>query len=510
MKFNRPVFALAAIVVVLAGCVNDDAPVEAPKGAAGGETEKKTNRIDLPANVRQNLGIRFAKVEKRIVSKTIRLPGTFELPPESGRVYTTRLTGQVEILVDQYADVKVGQPLYKLTALDWPEAREEILDMSMAVAQAKLAETQANAKANAFNDLAIIENQNQTRAGFSSQIESINVHLSDLKAEKTLAGARVVQLENLLKKGAGKAADLASARSELAATTSAISGEQKGILEIKQSAKVFEATVLARALEAKNLQQDTESTIAHRKLQEMAFTAHLRTAEMKFGLAENSLNADNWQTIEAGIVTAVEAGTVTNIHVTKGQWVDAQASILTIKDLTKLRFRAHALQGDLGLIKNKLQATIVPPVGSSLELELPVTGETLIAPESDPEGRISEILVINLEGNAAWARNGIRAEVEIVYESTAKAYLAIPVRALVRDGLDLVYFVRDPKDKNKVIREKAMALGPTDGVWQVLYGGIGPESEVVVEGAYELKLSNEAPKGGHFHSDGTFHAGDDH
>ncbi|MCF6227181.1 MAG: efflux RND transporter periplasmic adaptor subunit [Planctomycetes bacterium] len=509
MKYIIPMFTLALLASLVVGCTGEDAPAEGSSKPSSGDAEPVTNRIDVPANVRQNLGIVFGQVQKRMVSKTIRLPGQFELPPESSRVYTTRLAGQVELLVKQYQAIKVGDPLYKLSPLDWPDAREALQAGAQAVAQAKLSESQALAKAKAFVDPAITANQQATRRSFESQISGINAHLVNLEAEKELAVARVDLLEDLISKGAGRAMDLAAAKAELAGTISSISEEQKNILDVNQSSQEFEASILARNLEAENLDREAGNAKDERVLEESTFDAHLRTVEIKFGLSPSTLTTNNWQTIEAGTVTAINSGTVTDIHATSGQWLEGQANILVIKDLTQLRFRAHALQGDLGLIKDGQPATIVPPVGSSLEGGEPATGITAIAPESESNSRISEVL-INLTSSVSWARNGIRAEVEIVYDQTKKAEFAIPEAALVKDGLDLVYFKRGlEKDDelDKVIRMKAGTLGPSDGVWVVIYGGVGPKTEIVIKGAYVLKLASSAlsQKGGHFHADGTFH-----
>jgi hypothetical protein len=88
--------------------------------------------------------------------------------------------------------------------------------------------------------------------------------------------------------------------------------------------------------------------------------------------------------------------------------------------------------------------------------------------------------------------------------------LAVPARAIVRDGTVAVLFRRDPKAPDRVIRLEA-DLGPSDGAWTVVRSGVREGDEVVLEGAYQLMLatSGSAPRGGHFHADGTFHEGED-
>ncbi len=101
-KLERLLRASLAITMSLAGC----AP--SPDGA-GGEKDPEagaeevaaapTNRVDIPAAVRQYLGITFAKVEARNVSQTLRMPGRFEYLPTARREYRTPLDGRVELLV---------------------------------------------------------------------------------------------------------------------------------------------------------------------------------------------------------------------------------------------------------------------------------------------------------------------------------------------------------------------------------------------------------------------------
>ena len=54
-------------------------------------------------------------------------------------------------------------------------------------------------------------------------------------------------------------------------------------------------------------------------------------------------------------------------------------------------------------------------------------------------------------------------------------------------------------------------LGVTDGRFVVLASGVKAGDEIVVDGNYQLMLatSGSTAKGGHFHSDGTFHEGKD-
>jgi hypothetical protein len=84
------------------------------------------------------------------------------------------------------------------------------------------------------------------------------------------------------------------------------------------------------------------------------------------------------------------------------------------------------------------------------------------------------------------------------------------VGCVVRDGTQAIVFRRDPKNPDKAIRLEA-DLGVDDGRWITIMSGVKEGDEIVVTGNYQLMLATGggAPKGGHFHSDGTWHA-DDH
>ena len=112
------------------------------------------------------------------------------------------------------------------------------------------------------------------------------------------------------------------------------------------------------------------------------------------------------------------------------------------------------------------------------------------------------------EESRPWIRPGVSAFLEVVADTTGGFALAIPRTAIVKDGIVHVFFRRDPKDPNKAIRVEA-DMGINDGRWVVINSGLSLNDQVVLDGAYELKLASQqsgtSQKGGHFHADGSFH-----
>ena len=94
-------------------------------------------------------------------------------------------------------------------------------------------------------------------------------------------------------------------------------------------------------------------------------------------------------------------------------------------------------------------------------------------------------------------------------DATATPELAIPLAAVQRDGLTPVIFRRAPDNPNEAIRIDG-DLGIDDGRWVVVLSGLRDGDEVVLDGGFQLMLatSGQIQQGGHFHSDGTFHAED--
>jgi multidrug efflux pump subunit AcrA (membrane-fusion protein) len=224
-------------------------------------------------------------------------------------------------------------------------------------------------------------------------------------------------------------------------------------------------------------------------------------------------NPNWWKEIKEIEVTASNSGVVEILNVTNGSWADAQTNVLTIVQPDKLRFHASGLQSDLGVLRDGLQVNIVPPTptsaGNAVDLQNTMRGTLQLGLTGDANDRTID-LYVTPDTLSSWARPGVTAQLEIITDSTTAPELAIPLAAVQQDGLTPIIFRRAPNNPNEAIRIEA-DLGLNDGRWVAVLSGLADGDEVVLDGGFQLMLatSGSIQQGGHFHSDGTFHEGED-
>lgn len=463
--------AFLALALCLLGACRDEVPakVEAEQAPA------PTNRIDVPEAVRRNLGIEFVRVERRRVAQTLRVPGHFELLPLARHQHRVPLGGRVEVLVQPLQTVQAGDLLYRIESPEWRRLQRELGELATAVVvgQARSAAMQPLALAHRTHEASVRE----AMAVMSARIESIEKTAADVGGQaQELATARVqlAQMQAQLAEAGEKHAETEALLAELAANLGASQERYRLALE---------AAATVTGLPVENLER-VEGTVGR---------------------------LPHWRRLAAIEVRATVAGLVDDLPVATGVWVETGDLVLTITDVAQVRFRAHALQSDLPRLHAGLPARIVLPQGSAA-LGTSLAGTLTFGIEADPVQRTIDLFVRpeDVGSDVTWARPGFAAFLEIETAGGAAPELCIPLAAVLQDGLHKVFFRRDPKDKDKVIRVEA-DLGLDDGRWVEVKSGLRDDDEVVLAGVYELMLasSGTATKGGHFHADGTFHA-DEH
>jgi len=312
------------------------------------------------------------------------------------------------------------------------------------------------------------------------------VHERSLADKVALWKARLTQLDELRVAGGGSAAQFTDAR----ATLNATQAELADVMETDASlqAEDAEANARLRGMQA-------------RRAALLAAGGCPQGESMGF------------------VVCAVAAGVVASIDVTQGGLVADSANVVEVVQPEQVRFRARALQGDLGRLRDGLPSRVVAPSADGSGAAL--LGTLAIGIAADPDGRTIDLVFMPssvASGEAfPWARAGVAASLEVTLDFTpgqeaadSGQTLAIPMNAVVRDGITPIIFRRDPKNPDQAIRLDA-DLGVDDGRWVVIKSGVKEGDEIVVAGNFQLMLATSgiAAKGGHFHSDGTFHEGKD-
>lgn len=202
-----------------------------------------------------------------------------------------------------------------------------------------------------------------------------------------------------------------------------------------------------------------------------------------------------------GVVTvrAASDGLVEAFPSETGAWVETGAAVVRLVDPGAVRLKALAAASDAARLADGLAATVD---GAPGEVRLGV---------GDANGLVPVYVVFPKGG--ARGRAGARATATCVLDADETPQAAVPTRALVRIGLQPTVFVKDAHDADRFVAVDVVP-GRSAGGWTAVTGlPEGDGVEVVVEGAFELKLAlpaaGEAKPAGHFHADGTFHEGAD-
>ena len=486
------VLSAVTLAVMPVGC--ERKKDEKPASGASTTAPAVTNRVDISAAVRQNLGITFAKVESRKVTRTLRVPGRFELLPTARREYRAAAGGTVELLAQQYQKVDAGTPLYRLDSPRWREMQRELTD---AEASVKLAQAGADSIAPL---LAAHEN-----------------HHTEIQKAVDLWTARVTALELLQAAGGARGDEVAQAKAAMASSRS-------DLAETLEK----EAELLARKTETAAQLDAARSRLAF-LYQAAASLSGISAADLQ-SPSPSDPTTPRWRAINSIEVRALAPGVIESVSIASGGVIDLHGNVLSTVQPDQVRFRAVGLQSDLPRLADGQAASVVAaqaaqpgknaPAGTAQgDAAAAFSGTLTLAPTADAERRTLELILSPAPGTSPpmWAKAGVAAFLEIITGGNASGSqaggddeLAIPLRCIARDGTAAIIFRRDPADPNKAIRMEA-DLGLDDGRWVIIKSGVAEGNEIVLDGVYQLMVatSGNIIKGGHFHPDGTFHEGED-
>ncbi|MCA8940492.1 MAG: hypothetical protein KDB07_11815, partial [Planctomycetes bacterium] len=325
-----------------------------------------------------------------------------------------------------------------------------------------------------------------------------------LKREIDAVETRVVELQELSRAGGGVSNELASLKLTLAEKHTAMAEVSEEIADADLEEALRRVAVEQAKVEiAAALDAITRARAQAEVMRRKAGAERASVAE-HYGQAEGWL-LDSLEPLKSftGLeLRARKAGVVSELPFASGALVNADEEVLGLLTTSKLVIRAHQPQTRALADPSNYQAKATLANGGGKAI-----GGTLHAAiEADAGQRVADLILVPNEV-PAWLRPGLAMRVEIAPKSDSDAVIAIEKAAVIQDGLEMVYFLRDPKNPDKVMRMIA-DLGRSDGVWVEVRSGLATGDQVVRKGVYELKLasSSQAASGGHFHADGTWHA----
>ncbi|MFT7621145.1 MAG: multidrug efflux pump subunit AcrA (membrane-fusion protein) [Myxococcota bacterium] len=441
---KRPAMVLALLTAALAltSCGHPDhPPAPAPPAA---EPEGPIERLDVPAPVRSNLGIRFVTAELRAVERIVRLPGRFAPDPAAVHVYPAPLAGPVRPAVRLHERVTTGQ---LLATIDSPELRRRQLELHEA---------------------------EHTIARAVSARKLVRARLKSVKKRLVHTRRRMKRLQSL----SGKSADIDALR-----------------VELEAERDVLEAESVAGGAEI-----ERERHHHHVLIEALSAVAGVSAESLD---AEGGKGTDTegpaWSRLTALEIRATADGVVTTLPLARGAWADRGAALLEVTDPARLRFVATALEGDIGRLEPGLPGRISTTAGEA-------SGPITIGVRSDTTARTFPVVVYP-SAISNKMRAGLTGFLDVTVAGAGIEEIAVPMSAVVRAGLKQVVFRRNPSNPDEVIRAE-VDTGPDDGKWVAVYSGVNLNDEIVDAGAYELQLATSAgPKKpvGHVHADGSVH-----
>lgn len=295
------------------------------------------------------------------------------------------------------------------------------------------------------------------------------------------------------------AADLAQAQATSEAAGSITSDAGSG-----QENNVYSARIQAAIAAAAAIDDRLDQVIAE---------ASTLTGIPASDLIADTENGPAWRQLQAIPVQAVASGVVRQVDSASGTWAGEGTEVIHVVSPSRLRFRGRALQADvIDDLREGQTVRIAPPEGRGADRRLAAaTGTLRLGVTGDATTRTVDVFVdLAAEQIQPWMRPEVTAMAGVMVAGDPDMEeLAIPTRAIIQDGLDTVFFRRDPRDPDQVIRTIA-DLGPSDGNWVTIYSGLAEGDEVVIDGIYQLKLATTGQDvtAGHFHADGTWHDGE--
>jgi multidrug efflux pump subunit AcrA (membrane-fusion protein) len=171
------------------------------------------------------------------------------------------------------------------------------------------------------------------------------------------------------------------------------------------------------------------------------------------------------------------AGFITDKHLTLGEQVGDQESVMTIADLSSVWLRFNVYQKDLGVVKTGQAVTV--DLGTGLPSARGTV--TFVSPIVDKETRTAQARV-ELDNASGALRPGLYATVHVDVDPVAAPVLIPKAAVQVLDNEEVVFVETDDGFIPVPVR-----LGRSDDGRVTVLAGLEPGQRYVERGAFELK-----------------------
>lgn len=190
------------------------------------------------------------------------------------------------------------------------------------------------------------------------------------------------------------------------------------------------------------------------------------------------------------------AGTVTEVLVAPGAFVEAGTALFRVTDLTQLWLEVRVPEVDAGRLGAPTGASFWAS-GSDQRTEIGADAFVSRGPTIDPVSRTLPV-VFSIDNAAAHLVAGASGQARLSV-GEPRTVVAVPVSAIVDDGGTPVVFVQI---EGEAFVRRIVRLGSTEQGYQEVLSGVSAGEHVATRGAWSVKLaasSGSVPAHGHAH-----------
>ena len=501
----RQVSIRISVILLVAVCASCGGAKDDPTPSVK-SSEQPTNRIELPASVRQNLGITWSVAKRERMEKVYSVPGEIIAVPELNWDFHAPVSGTVLKVVDLWQPVSAGDVLIEIVSPRLAETQQALFGELAQVEEAKLEEQKLRTEAEPIRRMA--STLRESAASAKAAVESAGRALVSARELAKAAEARLAEVIRLRETEAVSATALIEAQTAAATALRAATETDRALHETEIEAAKHALDSATAHAKAEGL--DRRLAIVAMKLAtaEAAFAQRLSALAALCGVAPETLaqktdGTPQWARMRSLSLRAPSAGVVTRVATRVGTWVERDERLIDVLDSTRVRFRARLPEGDVA----RLPEDLVVRVESPATQEARGAESAALRPLADARAR-AVMLEATLQNADGKLRVGTSATAHVVIHRSKHREVLVPAECVVRDGLESVVFRRDAANPDQVIRT-SVTVGQKAMGWVEIVAGVGEGEELVRDGVHQLVRTGtgKSSGGGHFHADGTYHEG---